>query len=187
MEQILEISFKVLNDLTLVDPRIRQMFEYWSSSTPDDIPARAQVDPLIEIPELAPDLLMFNVVDGGADFMTRLSGTRVTERFGRETTGKTISTLLAGQYREALLTLLRRCVDERRPIYSLTNYLDPRRKYFMVERLMTPLRLHGDTVDMILALQLFHTEAEAMKAPLADIFDRGEADNITIEFIGYVV
>jgi hypothetical protein len=144
-------------DRSALHPAMVELLTYWEAHcpAPGEITARADLDPPLDIPHLLPDLFMVNVIDGGREFVVRLVGTRVVERYGRETTGEKLSTLTAGVYRDAIFALHRACIDLRRPIHSVTNYLHPDRTHPTAARLMLPLRGEGDAVEIVLTLQLF--------------------------------
>jgi len=128
---------------------------------------------------------MVNVIDRGGDFVVRLVGTRVVERYGSDTTGRSVKELSAGAYREAILSLMRACLRLRRPIYSVTNYLHPARSYLNVERLIMPLRNGGDTIEILLVLQLFHDGDAASRNLHSEVIADIERAGAVAQFQAY--
>lgn len=163
------------------------MLEYWESRAVEGVPGRGDIDPLMDVPRLAPDLFMVNVIDGGADFVVRLVGTRVVERYGNDSTGQSIRSLTGGIYRQAILALFRSCVERRRPIHSLTNYLHPDRPHSTVERLMMPLREAGDDVTIVLTIQLFHDAPDLVARPLRQVVEETAEAGDAFRFQAHVV
>ena len=64
----------------------RQLYQYWLSKCVDGHPpSRADIDPIVEIPQLAKNLML---VDVRSDFTYRLVGSEVVERHGLDMTGR---------------------------------------------------------------------------------------------------
>jgi hypothetical protein len=64
----------------------RQLYQYWLSKCADGRPpSRSDIDPMIDIPQLAKNLML---VDVQGDFTYRLVGSEVVERHGVDMTGK---------------------------------------------------------------------------------------------------
>jgi hypothetical protein len=92
-----------------------ELFRYWRSKhIGRRPPARADLDPLTEIPRLTPNLMIIDIEDGG--YRYRLVGSEITSRFGGELTGKPVgSSAMSEAVRtewRALLDLVR---DEQKP------------------------------------------------------------------------
>jgi hypothetical protein len=68
-------------------PGFAPMLAYWRETTGDRLaPRRADIDPLPSLPGLAPDMLLWDVHDGGK-YVCRLAGTHVCGVGGRELRG----------------------------------------------------------------------------------------------------
>jgi hypothetical protein len=64
----------------------RQLYQYWQSKWVDGRPpSRADIDPVIDIPQLAKNLILIDVRN---DFTYRLVGSEVVERHGLDMTGR---------------------------------------------------------------------------------------------------
>lgn len=64
----------------------KQLHQYWlSKHAGDRIPSRADLDPIIDIPHLAKNLILLDARD---KFVYRLVGSEVVERHGMDMTGR---------------------------------------------------------------------------------------------------
>ena len=88
---------------------------------------------------------------------------------------------------QAILALFRSCVERRRPIHSLTNYLHPDRPHSTVERLMMPLRGAGDDVTIVLTIQLFHDAPDLVTRPLRQVVEETVEAGDAFRFQAHVV
>lgn len=130
---------------------------------------------------------MVNVIGGGADFVVRLVGTRVVERYGSDTTGRSVLDLSSGTYLEAILALMRAGIEQRRPVYSVTDYLHPEKSHLTVERLILPLRHQGPEVEILLVLQLFHAPSQTRPTLHSEILAEIAQETAKAEFRAYVL
>ncbi len=168
-----------------VDPLIQAFADYWWSKRTrhGTVPDRADLDPLVEVPQLVPHIFLLDVLDGGADFRVRLIGTRIVSHYGRDSTGRRISEMTSGIYLEAIVRLFRDTMRARQPVYSVTNYLHPERDHLLVERLNLPLRHGGTAVAMLAVMQRFHTAHHDIH--FGDVVDRLSADAAGFDFNRY--
>ncbi len=68
-------------------PRLRRLHDYWQDKRGDaDLPRKVAIDPT-EIPELLGNIVLFEVVGGGADFRCRVIGDVIEEIAQRSLTG----------------------------------------------------------------------------------------------------
>lgn len=66
-----------------------ELYAYWRSKhVGGHPPARKDLDPLTEIPRIAPNLMIIDIEDGG--YRYRLVGSEITNRMGGELTGKPV-------------------------------------------------------------------------------------------------
>jgi hypothetical protein len=76
----------------------KQLHQYWlSKHVGGRVPSRADIDPIVEIPQLAKNLILLNARD---DFTYRLVGSEVVERHGIDMTGRVSGT--SGQSTKAV-------------------------------------------------------------------------------------
>lgn len=112
------------------------------------MPARRDID-TIELREWLGDLILVEVVEGGASYRYRVYGTKLVDLFGHELTGKAVShfasarqPLIVGDYDQ-----VRR---ERKPVY-FDRQVVIRGERVRVQILTLPLSANDAEVDMILA------------------------------------
>jgi hypothetical protein len=64
----------------------KQLYQYWLSKHVDGrVPSRADIDPIVEIPQLVKNLILLDARD---NFTYRLVGSEVVERHGMDMTGR---------------------------------------------------------------------------------------------------
>lgn len=141
----------------ITDERQRCLHDYWRRKVAGlRLPGRADIDPG-EIPRLLPDIMLVDVLPGGR-YRYRLIGTANAAAHGINATGRYLDEVLPGpEYRAHVIGLYDECVRSARPVYSETLFISPRRS--VAERhtkvLFLPLAKDGETVDMVLVMQLF--------------------------------
>lgn len=134
---------------------LRSLWEEKRAGRP--LPARADFD----IADLRPffgNLFLLDVLQDGRDFRFRLLGTNLTERFGRDSTGKIFSeTYPVGQSPQAdwLLGVYRRTVEQRLPVWSAAPMVQVGRAFSIATALHLPLSADGVYVNMILGATVF--------------------------------
>ena len=141
----------------ILDPH-RALFDYWRSKFPEQgLPGRRHIDP-IEIPELLSKLYLVDVVRPGDNprFRYRLLGTDITERAGRDMTGRWLDEVfpdpavyarIKGVYLAIMNTL--------EPHIGAFNIFAPGREYVTANRIVLPLAADGQIVDMLLGMWVY--------------------------------
>jgi len=182
------VDLSPLIDRSIMDPRAREFLNYWTAHCADgEPPHRADIDPPIDIPRLVPEIYLVNVVDRGRDYVVRLIGTRLAARYGSDATGRSLGELTAGAYRSMIFGLLRAVLDTRRPVYSITNYLQPDRNHLIVERLMVPLLGDENDVSIIMVMQVFHADHVNWDEPFQQVLERVSEGRQEFRFRAYTV
>ena len=137
------------------DERLHAVFDYWSGKRGGQpMPSRRQIDPLELGPTILPHLMLVDV-EPGPRFRYRLFGTAVSEAFGMDPTGQYIDVVMLGKYKDFLLGLYCDLVAMKKPVYSTSIYGTKRDQKMWTQRLMLPLSSDGNTVDMVIACQVF--------------------------------
>jgi hypothetical protein len=139
----------VLDRDPLQHPKLARLFDLWNRRREGrTMPARRDID-TIELREWLGDLILVEVVEGGASYRYRVYGTKLVDLFGHELTGKAVShfasarqPLIAGDYDQ-----VRR---ERKPVY-FDRQVVIRGERARVQILALPLSANDAEVDMILA------------------------------------
>jgi hypothetical protein len=150
-------------------PTVQALFGYWRDIAPPGggLPGRQHVDPMA-IPALLPDLWLLDVHRNPLRLRYRVVGTRMVDAIGRETTGEWLDEAhpdVAGN--AAYFERYRQVCDTRLPSWRRgVPRLALRTDFNTLESLFLPLARDGATVDMILAMTVFHA-TPAQAAPLA--------------------
>jgi len=111
-----------------------QLFQYWLSKCVDGCPpARADLDPMIEIPHLAAHLMILDVLADG--YRYRLAGSDIGNRLGTELTG----------------TQVRRTTEAESKWHDLLDAVKHERKPLVVTTEMPP-PLTGKRMGLLLPL-----------------------------------
>ncbi|HVJ41102.1 MAG TPA: PAS domain-containing protein [Dongiaceae bacterium] len=66
---------------------------YWKSLGGNRLPSRRDIDP-VDIPELLQNVMLLDVLDGGADFRYRLAGTAIERNFGAPIKGLSLAAIV---------------------------------------------------------------------------------------------
>jgi hypothetical protein len=143
-----------LPDIEIVDPRIRQLYDYWLSKRGDRLyPARAAIDPL-DFRYVLGDITLVEVGADRRTFTYRLYGSNLSARDGYDITGKTLDALPEAEYRERVRRAFTIAVDSGAPRHGIRDLVvDGRRRRF--EFLVLPLASNGDDIDMLLSVQRY--------------------------------
>jgi hypothetical protein len=155
----------------LDDPMLRDLYDYWSLKRAGrSMPRRADIDPS-EIPQLLPNMMITEVVESGARFRYRLSGTAVTEAFGRSLTWQFVVEVMKGPYRDFILGLYRNVYLNRRCIFCKSRYTGGKNPGMTTKRLFTPLSDDDRVVNQVLVIQTFHYASHDRSVVIVDNMD----------------
>lgn len=137
-------------DSAVNNPKLRALRDYWATKCRGDIlPSFRNIRPE-EIPHLLSSLLIWDVVNGGRDFVIRLAGSTVEEVFGRSMRGLTVGEVIGGQNLPVTLTQMLGVVVEAQPVY-MTYYICPTQgSCLRIERILLPLASDGAAVDCLM-------------------------------------
>ncbi len=134
-------------------PQLAFLLRYW-----EDLPRQTDapgphlklIDPL-EMREALGFVTLIDVVDGGNDFLYRVYGTRIAERYGADLTGKRTSQTDNGSYAAAFLVAIYRAALRRaEPVFS-EHYPSPRSSTAKWSRIVLPLVGDGGRIERFLA------------------------------------
>ena len=148
------------------EPLLRAVYDFYVARRGvRPMPSRADIDP-IDMPRAAlPYLVLLEVIDGGARFRWRLTGTEVVSRFGRDATGKFGEEVLGGEYLTFLTSLIQHVCRARVPVYSHAIFRwEDEARTLNTSRLYLPL---GDEtgVHQILGAHGFGSKASLPRNP----------------------
>ena len=144
-----EPTYPVPPDLD--DPKFQRMFEYWLSKFRDGrLPARADIDP-VEIRDLLGHINIIQVIreSDRTRFRYSLWGTKVTELYGRDFTGKYLDDIIIPTKVSEIQRVFEEVVETGQPVFQQISYLH-HQTVVSFERLVLPFSQSGSEVDVLL-------------------------------------
>ena len=158
------------------DPALAELHAYWEASRGDsDIPRKTAFLPKHVKPHL-PWIVVCDSLPDNADFVYRVVGTRVTDYFLSNGTGKTVTDafVAAKEIGEGTLWLYRRTCELRRPTRYVGAAAVYKGTYFpSFDALYLPYSSDGSRADRIVTLFVFNyaklreRERQAISVPAA--------------------
>lgn len=142
-------------------PKIEVLYDYWQSIHPagGGLPGRRHLDP-VDIPELLPNIWMFDVRRAPLRFRFRLVGTEIVKFTGRDVTGRWLDEIYPDYENTEAFRTHRACVESGRPCYRRSGVLSNLgRNDVEAERLYLPLAENGREVDIVLVMTLYSSDA----------------------------
>ena len=140
------------------DPILVRVFDYWNEKRGRRImPARADLDPLVELRGLASHLILYDVVEPGRRlYRVRLVGQVIVDFAGVNSTGKLASETMTPQAAERVQETLSSVVSLRAPRFRAGYaYWHRDKSYHRFQSGFLPLSSHGRIVDKILGVVAF--------------------------------
>jgi hypothetical protein len=137
----------------------REIRDYWATKCGGRaMPRRADIDPLELPPQHMPYLSILDVLPDTDDFRFRLLGTGITERLGRDSTGRTVREVYAAAQpamRDWMLDSYRAVVTHKRPVLKRGTLGMVQKEFVDFEALHLPLSEDGERVSMLFGLTHF--------------------------------
>lgn len=121
------------------------------------MPSRADIRPA-EMKKHLGWIVMLDVLNGGDDFRYRTLGTRITEHFGNDPTGRTIKDYYSGfgeHIRDVALDVMRKSVTEKAPILTTGVGGSVGYPFIKFGTIYMPLSDDGATVNIIFGAMKF--------------------------------
>lgn len=140
----------VVDPPELTQPVLRPVLDYWERKRAGrKLPARADIEPL-ELKAYLRHLFLIEVL-GGGEFRYRLVGSEITERYGRNSTGRTVREIYAAQPAASdwLTMMMLEVTRRRRPVLATGPLTAINKEHLVSESLHLPLADDGETVSMI--------------------------------------
>lgn len=135
-------------------PLVAEIYRYWLDCRGDRaLPSRADIDPLAMRVALG-NIALIEVHRDPLRFRVRLAGTYQAARLGMDPTGMWMDEIPAPEYRDLLIGRLREVVARPEPLLAHNRQLMDNH-WYDYEALWLPLANDGQTVDMVLACQIF--------------------------------
>lgn len=139
--------------LDMHSPLIIAGFRYWDSCRRGrQMPARGDIDPLIDVPRLVPNMMLFDVRRENLDFRWRLVGSRARQYLRRDYTGEWFSQdPLYNDPESAVWRAMTLSDREQKPVLLRPKYVGPHKDFIHVENVLLPLHVdrEGWGMEMI--------------------------------------
>jgi hypothetical protein len=138
----------------------RELKHYWNAKRQGrQFPRRADIDPA-ELRSHLGYLFLIDVLPDARDYRFRLLGSAMTQRYGRDSTGKTIVEAYqsAPEIGAWVLEVLTAVVTSKLPVVSEGRLSVVGKNYVIARALQLPLSEDGETVNMILGEMRFFKE-----------------------------
>ena len=130
------------------------VLSYWQAHAGGGVMPKSALDPTALPHAVLPHLMLFDVLDEGREFRTRLYGTGLASTYGSELTGKYLHEMETGEPPSLTYRLFGRVVAEARPMATRTRFLIGR-DMLAYERLLLPLAdAAGRTAYVLAALAM---------------------------------
>jgi hypothetical protein len=113
------------------------------------MPSRRDIDPS-EIRHLLSNIMLIDVINGGASFRYRLVGTAIQSSVGERCTGRMLEEAVAEEARDSVRENYPAAVQAKRPVLIVTRYSKELAKATTAKRLFAPLSEDNATVSMLL-------------------------------------
>jgi hypothetical protein len=129
-------------------PSLIRLYEHWEAKRgARAMPSRTDFDP-VDLSYILGHLLLMDVIGPPPwRFRYRLIGSELTQRSGRDLTGRMVDELPESEYRTSVIAWHTAVVEQRTPRRSLTRRVIDRR-WQHYEILTMPLSSDGEAVDM---------------------------------------
>ena len=146
-----------------LSPHHARFVEYWESRRQGrPIPARRDVDPLLDLPEFAEWLCVMQREK--ARIYYRVLGSAMEESAGPRT-GTYLDEVRAPPFLDYLRALYSLCDAKRACVFARNYFFHEGDKRAVTSRIVAPLSSDGDAIDMYLGLQISNDIAGAPLPP----------------------
>ncbi len=136
-------------------PDFRLFYDYWRAAAPAGLlPGRQHVDPLVELPRLIPNLVLYDVVPSADEelrFRVRVAGETLVEIMGSNPAGRYIDEFVLPERRRHVNAAFTEVARTRVAHYWENQMWTAGRQYIRMQRLALPLARDGRIVDMVFA------------------------------------
>jgi hypothetical protein len=138
----------------VIDSRIvRDGCDYWHAKRGGGaIPARSDLDPLIEVPALCPFMMLKDVQRSPLDFRYRLVGTRLRHHMSADWKGKWMSEIEFQRAPNPIWQAHAYVAETGLPIFLRPPYVGPHKDFLHIDAVILPLGQDHREVDMVMIL-----------------------------------
>jgi hypothetical protein len=135
----------------LISPLLREGYTYWRGKRGDrTFPARRDFDPLMEIPKLARNMMLLDVLRDPLDFRYRLIGDKLRDHMGENWVGRRWSEIEQQRPPNPIWLHHQWVVENLAPRFIRPNYVGPHRQFMFIESAVLPLGRDPDRVEMLM-------------------------------------
>ena len=135
--------------LAMTSPVVSAGFRYWDGRRRGrPMPARSDLDPIIDIPTLVPHIILFDVRRAPLDFRFRLLGSVVRQNFSRDYTGHWFSEIPNYDASGTIWPRHKLVYETGKPMLQRPTYVGPNRDFTYVENLLMPLSVAQEGCGM---------------------------------------
>ena len=118
---------------------VRAGHAYWSAKKGGrTLPSRSDMDPPIELPRLAPNMIVFDVLHEPLDFRYRLIGTKVRTHLMNDLTGLRMSDIEFQRPPSVIWSHHAWAVEHAQPCFMRPPYVGPHRDFMFIEAVILP-------------------------------------------------
>ncbi len=120
------MAYPVVEYPELISPILREGYGYWRAKQGDrPFPARADFDPMLEIPKLARSMMLLDVLTEPLDFRYRLIGDKLRDHMGQNWVGKHWSEIEQQRAPNPIWLHHQWVVENREARFIRPNYVGP--------------------------------------------------------------
>lgn len=154
------MSSAVIEYANVASPILREGYRYWLSKRGERaFPSRADFDPLVEIPRLARNIMLLDVLHDPLDFQYRLIGDKMREHMGANWVGRRWSEIEFQRPPNPIWLHHQWVVEHREPRFLRPSNVGPHREFLFIESAVLPLGDSPDRVDMQMVFAEFRSKA----------------------------
>jgi hypothetical protein len=137
--------------LAFSDARLLKLAAYWQEQGGGGVPDRAAFGPeALHRLGLVANVVLHDVLDGGARFRVRLVASGLTALTGRDNTGRYIDEVYPPEVSRPLIESMRWVMRERRPLRSSGTLALVGKEFIAYEAFIAPLTNAGAEIAMII-------------------------------------
>jgi hypothetical protein len=145
------MAYPVVEYPELISPILREGYGYWRGKQGDRLfPARADFDPMLEIPQLARSMMLLDVLSDPLDFRYRLIGDKLRDHMGENWVGRRWSEIEPQRAPNPIWLHHQWVVENREPRFIRPNYVGPHKQFLFIESAVLPLGADPERVDMLM-------------------------------------
>jgi hypothetical protein len=143
----------------IMEQYLQDALTYWESKRAGrKMPARRDLDPILEIPKLVPWVVLVDVLRDPMDFRFRLIGSGVVDRSCRNNTGRLFSEMPQFGPGNYLWSHRATVVETCAPLQAEPPYVGRTRSVKRVADIHLPLSEDDTVVNMIFTVVAFHSD-----------------------------